>query len=204
MISGGVRRPFWDSFPFCNIHISITPDILHQLYQGIIKHMVDWCSSLMDDAELDHRVCTLPPCFGLRHFKGGWSRLSQISGKEQKDMARILLGCLVGKVPDEVLICYRALLDFIYIAQYPTHDDDSLRYLEDVLDLFHGHKHIFWNLAFGNTSMSLNSTPWSIMLSLFDILEPPTTTIQRCSNVFTLIWQKRGGGLRTSGMRSRK
>ena len=166
--------------------------------------MVDWCSSLMDDAELDHRVRTLPPCFGLRHFKGGWSRLSQILGKEQKDMARILLGCLVGKMPDEVLICYRALLDFIYIAQYPTHDDDSLRYLEDALDLFHGHKHIFWNSAFGNTSTSLNSTPWSIMLSLFDILEPPTTTIQRCSNVFTLIWQKRGGGLQTSGMRSRK
>ena len=102
LISGGVR---WDGFPFCDIHISITPDILHQLYQGVIKHMVDWCSSLMDDAELDHQVRTLPPCFGLCHFKGGWSHLSQILGKERKDMAWILLGCLVGKVPDEVLIC---------------------------------------------------------------------------------------------------
>ena len=62
-------------------------------------------------------------------------------------MARILLDCLVGKVPDEVLICYRALLDFIYIAQYPTHNDDSLQYLEDALDLFHSHKHIFLELG---------------------------------------------------------
>jgi len=147
LISGGVRHPFWDGFPFCNIHISIMPDILHQLYQGVIKHMVDWCSSLMDNAELDHQVHALPPCFGLHHFKGGWSRLSQISGKEWKDMARILLGCLVGNVPGEVLICYRALLDFIYIVQYPTHDDDSLQHLEDALDLFHSHKHIFLELG---------------------------------------------------------
>ena len=58
-------------------------------------------------------------------------------------MAQILLGCLVGKVPAEVLVCYRALLDFIYIAQYPMHDNDSLQYLEDALDLFHTNKHIF-------------------------------------------------------------
>ena len=147
LVSGGVHRPFWEGFPLCDIHLSITPDVLHQLYQGIIKHMVTWCSSLMDDEELDHRVRTLPPCFGLRHFKGGWSRLSQISGKERKDMACILLGCLVGKAPNPVIACYRALLDFIYLAQYPTHDDDSLDYMEDALNLFHKHKHILIDLG---------------------------------------------------------
>ena len=84
LVSGGIQRPFWEGFPLCDIHLSITPDVLHQLYQGVVKHMITWCSSLMDDEELDHRVSTLPPCFGLRHFKGGWSRLSQISGKERK------------------------------------------------------------------------------------------------------------------------
>ena len=143
LISGGVSQPFWEGYPFCDIHLSVTHDVLHQLYQGVIKHMIDWCSSLIDDSELDSRVHSLPPSFGLCHFKGGWSCLSQISGKERKDMAQILLGCLVGKVPAEVLVCYRALLDFIYIAQYPTHDNDSLQYLEDVLDLFHTNKHIF-------------------------------------------------------------
>ncbi|KIM54118.1 hypothetical protein SCLCIDRAFT_31364 [Scleroderma citrinum Foug A] len=101
----------------------------------------------MDDEGLDHRVRTLPPCFGLRHFKGGWSRLSQISGKEQKDMACILLGCLVGKVPNPVITCYRALLDFIYLTQYPTHDDNSLDYMEDALNLFHKHKHVLIDLG---------------------------------------------------------
>lgn len=57
-------------------------------------------------------------------------------------MAQILLGLLVGKVPSQVLTCYRALLDFIYLAQYPTHDTDSLEWMEASLDLFHQNKDI--------------------------------------------------------------
>ncbi|KIM57122.1 hypothetical protein SCLCIDRAFT_68394, partial [Scleroderma citrinum Foug A] len=116
-------------------------DVLHQLYQGIVKHLTTWCSSFINDAELDAQLKSLPPCFGVRHFSGGWSNLSQISGKERKDMACVLLGCMVGKVLSRVITIYRALLNFLYLAQYPTHDDDSL-YMEDALDLFHRHKSV--------------------------------------------------------------
>ncbi|KAF9226844.1 hypothetical protein BS17DRAFT_794275 [Gyrodon lividus] len=120
LVSGGVHPPFWEGFPFCNIHMAVTSDVLHQLYQGVVKHLVS-C------------VC---------HFTKGWSKLSQISGKERKDMARILLGCLVGKVPTQVITAFRALLDFVYIAQCLTQKDTSLQYMEDALDLFHQHKAI--------------------------------------------------------------
>ncbi|EGN96437.1 hypothetical protein SERLA73DRAFT_59635, partial [Serpula lacrymans var. lacrymans S7.3] len=142
-VSGGVHHPFWEGFPHCNIHMAITPDILRQLYQGIVKHLIHWCSSLMTNKELDDRICRLPPCFGVRHFKHGWSQLSQISGTERKDMARILL----GKVPSQVVMCYRALLDFIYIAQYASHDDTTIQYPEDSPDLYHANKHIFVHLG---------------------------------------------------------
>ena len=142
LLSGGVRRPFWEGFPHCDIHLSITSGVLHQLYQGVVKHLTTWCSSLMDDSELDSHLRTLPPCFGVRHFTGGWSNLSQISGKEHKDMARVLLGCMVGKVPSKVITAYCALLDFLYLAQYPSHDDNTLQYMEDSLDLFHKTKSI--------------------------------------------------------------
>jgi hypothetical protein len=141
-VSGAVTRPFWDGFPLCDIHMSITPDILHQLYQGVIKHLIHWSTSLMTEKELDARIQRLPPCFGVRHFNKGWSELVQVSGKERKDMARILLGCLIGRAPSQVILCYRAILDFTYIAQYPSHDDHTLKYLEDSLDLFHANKHI--------------------------------------------------------------
>ena len=83
----------------------------------------------MTEKELDARIKALPPCFGVRHFKKGWSELSQVSGKERKDMAHILLGCIIGKVPAGVITCYRSILDFVYIAQYPSHDDITLNYL---------------------------------------------------------------------------
>ncbi|KAG0702907.1 hypothetical protein DFH29DRAFT_982183 [Suillus ampliporus] len=64
-LSGTVQHPFWEGYPYTNIHLAIVPDVLHQL--------------------------TLPPCYGIHRFQNGWSALSQISGKERKDMACILL-----------------------------------------------------------------------------------------------------------------
>jgi hypothetical protein len=145
-VGGGVFSPFWEGFPHCDIHLSVTPDVLHQLYQGIFKHMVEWVGHLMDPDELDRRISRLPPCYGVRHFGSGWSHLGNIGGKERKQMARILLGCLIGQVPAGVIRCYRALLDFIYLAQYQTHDDQTLKYMQDALDLFHANKEVLINL----------------------------------------------------------
>ncbi|KAG1816438.1 uncharacterized protein BJ212DRAFT_1446953 [Suillus subaureus] len=61
-------------------------------------HMVEWCQELMDEEELDQRLRTLPPCYGVYQFYKGWSALGQVGGKERKHMARVLLACLIGKV----------------------------------------------------------------------------------------------------------
>jgi hypothetical protein len=29
---------------------------LHQLYQGVFKHLVSWCQSLMTEEEIDTRI----------------------------------------------------------------------------------------------------------------------------------------------------
>ncbi|EPS94111.1 hypothetical protein FOMPIDRAFT_1098984, partial [Fomitopsis schrenkii] len=97
--------------------------------------------------ELDNRLRCLPLAHGVRHFKNGISTLSQISGKERKEMACVLLACLVGKVSKETMITFRSLLDFIYLAQYPTHDDDTLRYLEKALQTFHANKDVLIKLG---------------------------------------------------------
>jgi len=142
-ISRSVYTPFWKDFPLCNIHQSITPDILHQLYQGVLKYLITWCQSLMTKQELDARVRSLPPAFGVCHFKNGFSILSQIQGPEHKHMAKILLGCLVGSVTSNGIKAIKALLDFIYITQYKTHNEATLQYLRDALDSFHEHKDFF-------------------------------------------------------------
>ena len=146
-VSGGVKRPFWSDLPFSDIHLSITPDVLHQLYQGVFKHLVSWCQDLLGAKELDKRLRCLPAAFGIRHFKHGISSLAQVSGKERKEMARVLLACLIGKIPKPAMLAFRSLLDFIYLAQYPTHDDATLQYLTDALNTFHKHKDVIIRLG---------------------------------------------------------
>ena len=45
------------------------------------------------------------------------------------------------------MLTFRSLLDFIYIAQYPTHDDITLSYLEDALKVYHKNKKILKTLG---------------------------------------------------------
>ncbi|KAJ7712192.1 hypothetical protein B0H14DRAFT_3099260 [Mycena olivaceomarginata] len=85
----------------------------------------------------------LPPSFGIRHFDKGISSLSQVSGKERKAMARILLGCLVGRLPVKGIRACRAILDFIYLSQYTTHDDGTLASLRDALEVWHENRDFF-------------------------------------------------------------
>lgn len=58
-------------------------------------------------------------------------------------MAKILLGCLVGSITTQGVLAITALLDFIYIAQYTTHDNNTLGYLRDALDRFYDNREYF-------------------------------------------------------------
>ena len=44
-------------------------------------------------------------------------------------MAKILLGCLAGKIAKEGILAVKAILDFIYLVQYHSHSDETLVYL---------------------------------------------------------------------------
>jgi len=69
--------------------------------------------------------------------------MSQISGTERKNMAKILLGCLVGRMPERGIAAVTALLDFIQLAQYTAHDSFTLGYLQDALSRFHENREYF-------------------------------------------------------------
>ncbi len=142
-VAGGTFDPFWSDFPYTDIHKAITPDILHQLYQGIFKHVVGWCQSIVGEKELDRRICALPLGQELRWFKNRISALGQIAGSERKNMAKILLACIHDVLAPRGVWAVKALLDFIYLAQYSTHDTITLSYMEDALKKFHHDKKYF-------------------------------------------------------------
>ncbi|GLB39850.1 putative protein Coprinopsis cinerea okayama7 130 [Lyophyllum shimeji] len=148
-----VVDPFWKDLPYVHIYRSITPDILHQLYQGIIKHIIGWITEAIGAAEIDARCRRMPPNHNIRHFVKGISSLSRVSGHEHDQMCRLLLGLVIdAPLPDglsnvRLIRAVRAILDFLYLAQYPVHTDESLELLEDSLERFHANKDIFVDLG---------------------------------------------------------
>jgi hypothetical protein len=149
-----VFHPFWESFPLSNIFVSITPDILHQLLQGVMKHLIAWLTCAFGTVAIDTRCRSLPPNHHIATFAKGITGLSRVTGQEHKNICRILLGLIVdtplsqnGAPPPMLVRSVRALLDFLYIAQLPSQTCDTLHRLDNALARFHDNKSIFVDLG---------------------------------------------------------
>ena len=71
-----IHHPFWKDLRYLHIFRSITPDILHQLYQGVLKHLLIWVKSVFGVIEIDARCLQLLPNHNIRLFMKGISSLS--------------------------------------------------------------------------------------------------------------------------------
>ena len=154
--SAGIKpivNPFWKDLPYAHIFRSITPDILHQIYQGVVKHIVGWVIKVVGAEEVDARCRRLPPNHNLRSFTKGISTLSHVTGQEHSQMCRILLALVMdirlpqGHSTRRLVQAVRAIMDFAFIAQYPVHTGETLELLEDALSRFHENKSIFIDLG---------------------------------------------------------
>jgi hypothetical protein len=148
-----VEHPFWERLPLTDVFLSITPDILHQMLQGMVKHLIGWLTEIFGSAEIDARCCAMPPNHNIMLFTKGISNLSQVSGHEHKKMCSILLGLIVnlpvpgGHDSSHIVKAVCSLLDFLYIAQYQCHTSDMLDRLQGCLAAFHEHKMVFLELG---------------------------------------------------------
>ena len=148
--------PFWLKLPFLHIHRSITPDILHQMYQGVMKHVIQWIISVIGSTEIDARCRRMPPNHNIRVFTRGISSLSRVTGQEHDQMCRLLLGLVIdaplpnGLSNARLLRCVRGIMDFLYYSQYSIHTDTTLKLMRDALNRFHTNKDIFIDLGVRN------------------------------------------------------
>lgn len=151
-----VQCVFWKDLPFIDIYRSITPDILHQLYQGLLKHLIAWVQAVCGDAEIDARCRRLPPNHHIRLFMKGISHLSRVTGTEHDQISRFLLALIVdirlpnGQSNARLVRAVRAVLDFIYLARYPIHTSETVSQMNDALDIFHQNRDIFISLGIRN------------------------------------------------------
>ncbi|KAI0345376.1 hypothetical protein BDW22DRAFT_1326032, partial [Trametopsis cervina] len=141
-----VQHPFWEDLPYVNIYRSITPDVLHQLYQGLVKHLVKWLKHIYGTVEIDARCRQMPLSSGIRLFHKGITGLQRVSGAEHADICRVLLGLIVdlrlpgGESPVRIVKATRALLDFLYLARYPVHSTETLNALDQAWTSWHENK----------------------------------------------------------------
>jgi hypothetical protein len=148
-----VYHPFWETFPLADIFLSITPDILHQMLQGMMKHLISWLVGIFGATVIDARCKAIPPNHKILLFTKGISMLSRVTGHEHKKMCGILLGLIVdlpmpgGVDSSRVVKATRALLDFLFLAQFQSHTSDTIRRLEESLATFHNNKAIFVDLG---------------------------------------------------------
>jgi hypothetical protein len=140
-------QPFWADLPHYDVPQSLTPDLLHQLHNGLIsEYIVPWYQKLADPGELDRRLDITPTQPGLRHFPKSISHISQWSGRESKEVEKQFVGTLPGAVPPRAVRCATAAMDFVTLASFQSHTDITLAKLEGALETFHDTKDVFLQL----------------------------------------------------------
>ena len=108
--------------------------------------MVHWVAQVESD-EVDARCGCLPLNHNTRHFQNGFT------GQEHKDVSCILLGVMVDLTLPGLQSSVRlarlvqAILDFIYLSQYPVHTTESLRDMDTALTQFHENKDVLIELG---------------------------------------------------------
>ncbi len=157
-----IPQPFWADLPYANIFNCIVPDLLHQLHKGVfMTHLVKWVSTGCED-ELDARFARVPPYPGLRIFSKGISTISQWTGNEYRQMEKVFIGLIDGLHEDpRVMAAARAILDFIYLAHYPSHSVSTLEQMRAALDAFHANKQVFVDKAI-RTHFNIPKLHWMI------------------------------------------
>ncbi|KAF9044507.1 hypothetical protein BDZ89DRAFT_1099714 [Hymenopellis radicata] len=149
--------PFTYHFPRADIHEMLTSDLLHQIIKGTFKdHLVDWVSeyfektetparakAIMDD--IDRRLAATPIFPGLRRFAQG-RRFKQWTGDDSKALMKIYLAAVADYVPDDIIKCLSAFLDFCYLVRRSDITEDTLTAIDDAaarFHLFHLHREVF-------------------------------------------------------------
>ena len=85
-------------------------------------------------------MAALQPHVGSCHWANGISKLKQCTGREHRDLEKILIAVAAGAIPNDVLSALHALVKFIFQAQSLLIYDEHLHALREAFREFHALK----------------------------------------------------------------
>ncbi|KAG9092374.1 hypothetical protein FRC06_000122 [Ceratobasidium sp. 370] len=158
--------PWWASLDHVNLATCLTPDLLHQLYQGIFKsHLMRWLQYLVGIKELDARFASTTQAAGMRHFGKGVSHVQQWTGRESKEMLKQVVPLVAGTLkPPELGQLVLSAVDFIYRAHSSSMTDSEIDELDAALETFHRLKVLMVEQGFYGSSARFDRIPKLHML----------------------------------------
>lgn len=143
-----------------------SPDLLHGLYLGLLKHLMDWLDAFLRkygrQKLFDDVWASIPGYPGFSRPGKPYRQVSQWHGKEMRNLGRIILAALASTLStrsakekdtfERALKCTRGLVDFHLMAQYRSHTRNTLLYMEQYLTDFHRYKDVFLEFRAGRTA----------------------------------------------------
>ncbi|KAG8727897.1 hypothetical protein FRC10_005488, partial [Ceratobasidium sp. 414] len=143
---GDVEYPFWAALPFVDICQSLSVDLLHGFHKFFFDHPFQWNTNSLGEDEINARMKAQVPYSGARMFPRGVTHISQMSGKEHRALQTVHLSVVANsnaKYSRELTLATRALLDYIYYAQLPSHTERTLEAFEAAYNEFHKYKDVW-------------------------------------------------------------
>ena len=133
------------------------PDLLHNIYLGLFKHMMEWVEEFLqkhkEQQAFDDAWKELPPYPGFTVPKKAYREVTEWQEKEMRNLGGCISGVLASALrnPDSsqhqdfniALKCDGALVDFSLMTKYRSLSPDTLAYMERYLQTFHQTMDIF-------------------------------------------------------------
>ncbi|KAI0061984.1 hypothetical protein BV25DRAFT_1916289 [Artomyces pyxidatus] len=140
--------------PVCSIYDAFVADPLHQIEQGTFgKHLWPWIVGMLSadaQAELDENFKSLSRYPDVHHFPNGVTQLSNLSGNEHNIIARYLLPCVSGLIPehpDAIHPLLRSQAVVLLLNKFTCHTDITLNMLTSQTQQFGDASKIIQELA---------------------------------------------------------
>ena len=112
----GIYQPFWEDWGNADPSSFLTSDALHQWHKFFFNHVLKWASNIVGVSEFDRKLSCLQPMVGEHRWKKGVSKLKQLTGREHRELEKVVVPLMVGVDPTAVAAIH-AIVDFIFQAQ---------------------------------------------------------------------------------------